>query len=655
MLFATKGKLSIEVFNTTLTGFISAAKTAGLSKLATTAYVTSSISVGSASKELGIPFTAEQLNTVALSMHNVSSASIQSATDLVDHTIATAIQNDKTGELIKLTREAAIEHLRLAGTLSATQIAEADYGKAITKTQTEMLAGISIVNDMAVRWNTSLAAIGYSFESLTTAGATLTTVFGELKNAVDFLDKVHKASLSPEVYASGNTRVAEATFQSSLKPFNREGASIEDYHAFVRSGEYDRLFAFAAGLKDPGLLRDVEKLGTAGSNYATTLITSQQETERAAADAESARNKAASEANTEAEKAAANAKSYAGIVKGINDQLEGFGKTDIAKQLLAVSTQIKDLVESAAEVGGTLSNLPELRKGLTMEILKPLITEANDSGKTEVQKSIATVATWRAEMLASAAEIATGSGIAVTAVQDYINVIADSRLDTVYKTAADGLRSFKLSITDFAYSLNTTKLGTFQSQYNLIVEHAKATYAKAASGDPTAMGQVVGEANSVISAIESRFGSNSDVGQGMITYVRDQMQLLGDIPSVNDIMLATNQAQLEVLKALPQNLANALSGNPLTVIPSPQAVPTAVAAILTTSTTSTASVDVLVVELQALKKELREIKENQVKQTVALMDNEITVANATQSVIMKATNVTASNTEFAKKLTIAIR
>lgn len=467
-----------------------------------------------------------------------------------------------------------------------------------------------------------------SFDEALASVSDTVDAFITKKDAAQIASEAQQSALDamPELKKYGVTAgMSPNAVTSILQGLGFSG--IQDY--------YNRLLADKNVTKDDPRIRYLAATGQYGVATKTT-----------AQDILDQQNKAQTDAINTATK---NSETFSKLMIDISQELATLGKSDVARGLANINNQLEDLVNKAAAAGQTISNLADISKAKTLEFLKPTIKEFANLGKSDIQIALEEAQLWRKEWLDAASDIAAKIGIPLKDVQDAINAIGDQKATNAIKSAKDALKSFQEGIADYVKTLERTKVGTPQQQFEKLQSDAIQIYQAAMRGDTKAMAKLQGIASEYVTGIETRYGS-SQVARELTQQVIDALKAAPEQLTLQEVVQGTADAQLEATKALPQQIADAIVTHPAV------AGGTAIIPAISTSSSSAGSAIVTNLEtaLAEMKKELIAIKENQVKQVDAIIGSDTALNTKLITVVSGSSDKSAKTIAYANRTNVEL-
>lgn len=536
-----------EEFNRAFNDLMSQAKQGGYGREQTAGYLSSFMTFANVANDLKISATNAQLNNLASSLIRTAQASTQTANDVIDHAIADA-------KLTAISREAATEQLRVAGTLDESTIAAAQFGKALAEAQAKILGGIEYANTLGLMFGTTVGGLGISFKTVTNLGAGLVNTFGDVANSMKFLDSWAKSVLSDDAYKAMNAGIARAKFNSAASAVGMSGLSIDQFKSYSQNPQVQANLINLLGStdeKNQALARSYVTLINAGVN----LI----EIDKQAAGS--------------VKEVATSIDALVDKFKDVNEAFKAIGVSDLQQNLNKIKADLTSynqaVVDSFVARGSTEADRPLaeqqfLRNTIVavdqaQKALKPLFDEFQAIGKSDLQKSMEGITTWYAETLQSVGDIALAYNISNQQAIDGITAIKDARIAALDKEISylSKIKSYveQLRLGDKSPLTNQQQFAEARAQFGTQLSLARA-------GDKNALENITSYADTYLSKSRTMFASSGDY-TSIFDSVTTALDGLGVTAGVGQSLEIAKQ-QRDYLKAIadyvtnPANAANAI-------------------------------------------------------------------------------------------------
>lgn len=296
----------------------------------------------------------------------------------------------------------------------------------------------------------------------------------------------------------------------------------------------------------------VSQFLNATSNYAFVDKSTAQDNYAAQASTNKSSNTTIDDA---AKKSEDNAKAITDFMRPFKDAQATRGLSDYAKSLRQLQLSYADNITKANELKVSTQDLALITanynddvKAAAQNVLSPLMDEFNAIGKTDLEKNLNAISKWQAELIADAPDIAKAMNIQLEVFKQGVQKIADNRTLTALKETFNVLENFKTSISDWVLTQNL-KTGTPVDQFQVAQANALDIYTQAMAGNQAAMGKVTSAADTYLTAIDAAYGS-SDVGASLKRSVIDAVDQLPDQINLADIIKSGNDKNAEELRLL---------------------------------------------------------------------------------------------------------
>jgi TP901 family phage tail tape measure protein len=147
--------------------------------------------------EAKVVFTQSDLDVAAQHIHKLAQSSVEVARNVIDHAIADE-------KLTHVSRESAIATLVKAGKIEEATVAEAEYGVSIQTVTKNVLEQMGFVQQLGYVTGKTLGEMNISAQTWQAAAKNVTSVFGDMAEAMRTLDDLAKSFLTSGEYQRYN-------------------------------------------------------------------------------------------------------------------------------------------------------------------------------------------------------------------------------------------------------------------------------------------------------------------------------------------------------------------------------------------------------------------------------------------------------------------
>lgn len=216
------GTYTKDTLNQLFNDLLTYTKSKGFDKSKTADFIATNILAGRQGTDIHSTFTTSSVNKLSQAMFDAATAATEQANAEIDVLITQEKLNN-------LTREQAIEQLRLAGKLDDAKIASANFSNSLIEQQKKFLESTSLVNNISILYGQTLSSIGVSLEGANNSGQNLITTLGDSAKAMDVFQTALTNFTSPLYAAQANKNISQASFDSASKVLGLDNYSLDQF------------------------------------------------------------------------------------------------------------------------------------------------------------------------------------------------------------------------------------------------------------------------------------------------------------------------------------------------------------------------------------------------------------------------------------------
>lgn len=515
-------------------------------------------------KDFGVSFSTIDLDNAANAITQKAKLEADAAKNTIDHAIATE-------GLTKVSRESALQTLLLSKKIDQATVDAAEYGKAVANASKTVFEGINFVSSLLAGTGANFAVLGLKTGDLVNVSDLLINRFGDMKTAIAETADFIKTAFGDQAFAQYSQNQAFVEQQQILE--RNPDFKVYGLYAGMNSQnvqDANKAAAKVTGISDNQLIAELSAYNVANPDLGRFVSLSKNFDQKAEptgykyntdfnktynAPTPAAPTESLTPAANDYAKADDNAKALAEFIKPFKDAQALRGLSDYAKSLQQLKSSYADNISKANELKASTQDLALITanynddvKAAAQNALTPLLDELNNFGKSDLEKSLGDIAKWQKELLADAPDIAKAMKIPLDVFKQGVQQIADQRTLTALKDIFNQFQNFKTSISDWV-TAKELQIGTPIDQVNTAQAKALEIYTLAQAGNQEAMGKITGAADTYLSAIDAAYGS-SDVGTQLKKGVIEAVEKLPNQISLSDLIQKGNAKNAEELRLL---------------------------------------------------------------------------------------------------------